>query len=93
MTLVYFVVIFVAVVAAYNKIEVAMKKIDTGILKALGGNYKEIRCVRSAKCLLGRLIRGFIRKEINSEDAKTLTYLLSAYIKACEVERLCNGGK
>lgn len=44
---------------------------------------KQIRCVRSAKKLLARLISAFIRGELPGEDARTLTYMITQYCVIC----------
>lgn len=45
---------------------------------------KEIRCIRSAKKLLGKLISAFIRHEITGEDSRTLCYLITSYVTICK---------
>ena len=44
---------------------------------------KDIRNSKDARRLLSKIISGFIRKEIEGTDAKTLGYLLSVY---CQIE-------
>ena len=36
--------------------------------------------LKDAKRMCSRLIRGFIKGEVNGNDAKTLSYLLSTYV-------------
>lgn len=45
---------------------------------------KEVRCIRSAKKLLGKLISAFIRHEISSEESRTLCYLITLYVTICK---------
>jgi len=47
----------------------------------LPGTIPRIRTAKDAKKLLGRIISGFTRGEVASDDAKTLAYLLSTYVQ------------
>ena len=49
----------------------------------LGGKVPRIRNAKDAKKLLGRLISAFTKGETNSEDARTLAYLVQVYVQAC----------
>lgn len=42
---------------------------------------KDIRNSKDAKRLLSRVISSFVRKELDSNDAKTVAYLLSVFIQ------------
>ncbi len=76
--------------------ETKMKKIRTGQKQQgetditpsdptpLLNGGKEVRCIRSAKKLLGKLISSFIRREINGEDSRTLCYLVTSYVTICK---------
>lgn len=47
------------------------------------GTIPRIRTAKDARRLYGRLISGFTRGEIASDDARTLAYLLTGYIQTC----------
>lgn len=44
-----------------------------------------VRDARSARRLMGKIILEFQKKTINSEDAKTLSYLVSTFLQACTI--------
>ena len=44
-----------------------------------------VKNARSARRLMGKIILEFQKKTINSNDAKTLSYLVSTYLQACSV--------